>query len=505
MNSSNLASPPVTPKLHLNTTFSSFSNRDNTDTNINTNTNDITNHSNTTNSLAKSNSDTSANTLNDDENSITDNTSINPYWSPQSPANSKFINHKNHNNNQISFSNTQNSSIDSLKYTSDSSNWSPSQFLDTPVEPIASILPLPIPSSSSSSSSRRKRDNSKIELPDYLKKYELSPNVFNIKINELLGKGACSYVCNANLISVHNLNDKLNIAIKIPSTKSKSKSIIKELEIINILKNYHQSSYINNTNNTATFSNLDNFPFIECLGVYYINKNLFNLLKPNDNLPCLILKKMDTDLVKLLEILLPQNLGNNSIIIGNKNFWKLAKILIEGLIILQKINYIHCDLKSLNILVNLNNHSEEEIEEEDINNNLDFEFKIIDFTSAISVNELNESTKLPDMTIQFTAPELINLNSKTLPSINTDLFSIGLILLHASIGLPPYYNINTPYHLIDLVSNLKVFDILERESINILDNNLIIKELLIMIIIKRSNLNDVIDYFNKFNEINCKI
>ncbi|OWB58253.1 kinase activity protein [[Candida] boidinii] len=212
---------------------------------------------------------------------------------------------------------------------------------------------------------------------------------------------------------------------------------------------------------------------------------------------------MDTDLVKLLEILLPQNLGNNSIIIGNKNFWKLAKILIEGLIILQKINYIHCDLKSLNILVNLNNNNEEE--EEVINNNLDFEFKIIDFTSAISINELNESTKLPDMTIQFTAPELINLNSKILPSINTDLFSVGLILLHASIGLPPYYNINTPYHLIDLVSNLKIFDILERESLNILNNNLIIKELLFMIIIKRSNLNDVIDYFNRFNEINCKI
>ena len=118
-----------------------------------------------------------------------------------------------------------------------------------------------------------------------------------------------------------------------------------------------------------------------------------------------------------------------------------------------------------------------------------------DFSSASTVEELQE---LPDTTLQFSAPELIDSSSGVNASTQTDLFSCGMILLTAATGRMPYqaYSYDQIY-LVSLAAKNKVLEVLERESLNILRANPEIYHLIIMIIKDRCTLDDALSYYRR--------
>lgn len=239
-----------------------------------------------------------------------------------------------------------------------------------------------------------------------LNRFVLNEQAFILTLNNQMGSGGSSYVYDCTLGVVNDPSSKTHLAIKIPIGKSKCKSIIREASFSLLIREKVQGLS----------------PFIECLGIYYLNKETFPLFRRMDELPCLLLKKMDTDLFSFINERQSKR-GPEDLKLKREWWWSLFRTLMNSLKILKDIKMVHCDFKTENVMI--------KFKEDDITP----EFKVIDFSS---VEAIGSDGEMPDLTYLFSAPELLKYDTKDRPNYQTDLFSVGLILLNAATGSLPY-------------------------------------------------------------------
>lgn len=371
------------------------------------------------------------------------------------------------------FSNNDNKFLSDLYSTPEFSTFdSPISGLNTPITPISPEF------YSNKNQPINLLNNSFIRYPlndNELEKFILNSNLFSLKLDDKIGKGSNAYVYSCELSTIGIQNSSFNIAVKIPISKNKVKYIIQEAKFAIKLRNY-QDEWFKNHN---TF-----YPFIDCYGIYYLNKDQFSLFKKNDELPCLLMKKMTIGLTDFIN-----NTNNNSSTddtkLSIKLWWELCKTLLDALTILKTLKCVHSDLKTDNIMVLQTN-----------NNTNNILFKVIDFSSACEIDKL---TKCPDMTLQYTAPELLDFTKKRLPTYQTDLFSAGLVLLEAATGSKPYSSAGYDhFYLLTVIKEGKVMDWLSPEDLNILKANPEIHNILYKILIERCSLEEISDYVSQF-------
>lgn len=313
------------------------------------------------------------------------------------------------------------------------------------------------------------------EVQNELEDYIIDPNFkFDIQSNAVIGKGSFSTVLKAK--SNNNV-----YAIKIPTSSRNSRPIYREALNYRIISSYLQLHDFN----------CDEFPILNVYGLTYLTKTTYPKLRAKEVAPCLVSTSMSSN----LEMLIKRSTGNGtSLRIGEDLWWKLAKELVMGLIVLKDCEIIHSDLKTSNILFDANNE----------------EFKIADFTSAglknDIVDEFNAKAQCGlsiDITLQYAAPELLN-NSNTPPSFQTDLYAVGLILLCAAIGQEPYSEVirdsnrSSFIYLTECIKKNKVLDMLSDEGYKILHSNPNAYNLIKSILIDRVDLGQVISIVSNF-------
>lgn len=233
-------------------------------------------------------------------------------------------------------------------------------------------------------------------------------NGFTLKLNRQMGAGGSAYVYDCTLGVLNDPNTVTNLAIKIPIGKSKCKSIIREASFSLLLKENHYE---------------DVSPFIECFGIYYLNKESFPLFRRMDELPCLLLSKMDMDLCSFIDERKHKR-AVGDLKLKREWWWDLFRTLMKSLKILKDLRMVHCDFKTENVMI--------KFKDDDITP----EFKVIDFSSVSFVDAQEE---MPDLTYLFSAPELLTYDTVERPNFQTDMFSVGLILLNAATGSFPYF------------------------------------------------------------------
>ncbi|GMG20529.1 unnamed protein product [Ambrosiozyma monospora] len=331
---------------------------------------------------------------------------------------------------------------------------------------------------------------------------------FTLALTHSLGAGSNSYV-QAGKLSLLNKNNiysnptDLVVAVKIPKSKNKVKFIESETEFMLSLRRF-QLQLRQQQPSQGKNDNL--FPFIDAYGLYYLNKTQFPMIKRTDELPALVLSKMDMTLDEFIQMQL-QNGDNTSlptanrdlVAIGTHNWWTLTHTLLKALTILKMLNSVHCDLKSENLMVNLTPQGPV--------------FKLIDFSSSCKIDQL-EQRGMPEMTLQFTPPELLQIYSSSpdleqqlpMPSFQTDLFSAGLIVLHAATGSLPYAAFSyDQFYLAKVVSEGKVLDCLTKEDANRLTSDQAVKEVIIKIIRDRADLSEVLELVEKLSPFAGKV
>lgn len=316
-----------------------------------------------------------------------------------------------------------------------------------------------------------------------LEKFVLSPHIFHLSLSDKIGKGSNAFVYSCQLSTIGINHSSFNIAIKIPISKNKVKHIVQEARFAIKLRNYHDE----------WFQKSDRFyPFVDCYGLYYLNKEQFPLFKKNDELPCLLMKKMTTSLSEYITKCLEYpSRDADSLAIPTKIWWELCRTLVDALSILKFLKSVHCDLKTDNIMI-LQYNDDNDTQHSTENNIL---FKVIDFSSACEIDNLD---KCPDMTLQYSAPELLDFSQKRLPTYQTDLFSAGLVLLEAATGSKPYANAgHDHFYLLTVIKEGKVLDWLSVEDSNILKANPQINDLLRLILVDRAPLERVLDFLDR--------
>ena len=356
-------------------------------------------------------------------------------------------NYNNYNNNNNTYKN--NNVLDNLYTTPKINNYGGFDEINTPDTPITPLTP----------SISEYRVNNKNRYPlnnEKLQKFELNPTLFKLELQDKFGKGSNAYVYSCQLSTNGISNSSFNIAVKIPISKNKVKYIIQEAKFAMKLREYQQE-WFKKENRV--------YPFIDCYGLYYLNKNDFQLFKPNDEFPCLVMKKMSFSLKELIRrtsIINSQQRKTSTTLnlkINKQLWWKLYQTLNDALSILKSLESVHCDLKTDNIMVSAYGDSIDDIE--------NIEFKIIDFSSA---NEIKELVKCPDTTLQYSAPELMNFQTNRIPTYLSDKFSAGLILLEAATGSPPYSLASYDnLLLLTAVKEGKPFEWLSAEDYNVLE------------------------------------
>lgn len=311
--------------------------------------------------------------------------------------------------------------------------------------------------------------NNKPVIPNdsfMLDRFVLSPNVFHLELGDQIGKGGNAYVFSCKLYTVGEGTSSFTVAVKIPSAKNKRTHILKEAKFAMKLREY-QDEWFANAGRI--------YPFIDIYGLYYMDKSMFPLFTSQEKYPCLIMKKMTTSLPNYLE----------SKKLCTSLWWKLCQTLLDCLLILKNLNSVHCDLKTDNIMV-----YEYDLTASDILDNTIF--KVIDFSSATDVGEI---TTVPDMTLQFTAPELLDFRNTTRPNFQTDMYSAGLILIQALTGKPPFDSAGYDhFYLINVIKEGRVFDWINAEAKVVLESNPQIMHVLDMMINQRADVESISEY-----------
>jgi serine/threonine protein kinase len=123
--------------------------------------------------------------------------------------------------------------------------------------------------------------------------------------------------------------------------------------------------------------------------------------------------------------------NENIPLVGRETWLQWALQLCEALQFLKSKSVVHCDLKTDNILLSKSNqHSRIPIP------------ILADFSSAHTTDELEESDSVHLSTtafsFEFSAPELL-ADPDLAPNFSTDLYSLGLIMLHVATGNEPYH------------------------------------------------------------------
>lgn len=314
-----------------------------------------------------------------------------------------------------------------------------------------------------------------------LEKFVLSPSVFHLSLDEKIGKGSNAYVYSCEISTVGIQNSSFNVAVKIPISRNKVKHIIQETKFAIKLRNYQDEWF--KTHNRF-------YPFIDCYGLYYLNREQFPLFKRNDELPCLLMKKMSVGLSTYIST--SEQLHDTDTRLPLPLWWKLCKTLLDALTILKTLSSVHCDLKTDNIMVLQVDESEDQ---ENHQPEKDVLFKVIDFSSACEIESL---IKCPDMTLQYTAPELLDFTKKPLPTFQSDLFSAGLVLLEAATGSQPYATASYDhFYLLTVIKEGRVLDWLSAEDINILKAHPDIHTLLRKILVERATLEEIVDFVDR--------
>lgn len=365
------------------------------------------------------------------------------------------------NNGKFSNENSKEEFLSEL-YTTPDSNIFKNNFdePDTPITPISPYF-------------HQSRDKIKIfnkyPLNDVqLEKMVLRPDIFNLNLNEKIGKGSNAFVYSCKLSTFDETDNSFITAVKIPISKNKVKYIIQEAKFIIKLREYQNEWFKIESRY---------YPFIDCYGIYYLNKEKFPLFNKNDELPCLIMKKMDIGLGEYIKEYKYKSSNENLKI--PFNIWcKLCQSIFDVLSILKRLDCVHCDLKPDNIMVSCF----------DVINNNEPIFKVIDFSSA---NEVCNLTKCPDMTLQYTAPELLDFSRKQLPTFQSDIYSAGLVLLEAATGSAPYSTAGYDhFYLLTVIKEGNVFEWLSPEDNNILKHQPIVKRLLQRLLVDRCTIEE---------------
>ncbi|QPG72857.1 hypothetical protein FOA43_000159 [Brettanomyces nanus] len=308
-----------------------------------------------------------------------------------------------------------------------------------------------------------------------LRNFVLSSSVFHIRLVDRLGKGTNSYVFEAIMSSQGG--SELEVAVKIPVSRSRVKSLERETEFMLLLKNFRLNSN----------ENSDTFPFVIPYGLYYLNRESFVMMRKRDELPCLVMKKMDCTLTDYIRVCGKSALPEH-IVISEELWWYLCGVLLHALRILRVLSSVHCDLKTDNVLVSLQKNS------------CSLQFKVSDFSSSSRVEDMDS---MLETTPQFAPPELLNTGDPLARACTqTDLFSCGLILLNAATGKAPYQAYSyDQFYMISLVKENKALELLDRESINILRKNTAISQLIHMIVKDRCTLDSAVDYFHQHQNL----
>lgn len=299
---------------------------------------------------------------------------------------------------------------------------------------------------------------------EQLSGFVLSPDVFSLELDDQIGKGSNAYVYASKLSAVDQPNNSFNVAVKIPTAKNKRSYIMKEAKFAIKLREYQDVWF-------ATETRI--YPFIEIYGIYYMDKSMFSLFTSYEKYPCLIMKKMVIGLRQYIDLHIPEG---NSPKLNIGLWWKLCQTLLDSLSILKHLNSVHCDLKTDNIMIYEYNPASGDILENTV-------FKVIDFSSA---SDIHEMTTTPDMTLQFTAPELLNFREKKLPNFESDMYSAGLILLEAFTGKPPYASAGYDhFYLLSVIQEGRVFDWISAEDKTLLKSYPEVEKVLDMMINQR--------------------
>lgn len=300
-------------------------------------------------------------------------------------------------------------------------------------------------------------------------RFVLARSEFELKLVERLGNGANSYVYDCTLTAANGYEK--HVALKIPSSRNRVKYLEREALFMLDLKQYragHRKQILE-----------EDFPFVEAYGLCYLNRKDFAMMRKDDELPCLAMKKMDCTLSKFIRSC-RGSAKPECVVIGVRRWWQLCGSLLQALEVLRTMRAVHCDLKPDNVMVGGIYTGE-------------IQFKVSDFSSAAYLSEMNG--RQPEMTVQFSAPELLS-SQYIHPSGKTDLYSCGLILLTAATGRAPYqaYSYDQLY-LLTLAADNKVLELLERESVNILRKNRAVAGLLCRIIRDRCDLDEAVSYY----------
>lgn len=306
-----------------------------------------------------------------------------------------------------------------------------------------------------------------------LEKFVLNTDIFELSLGEKIGKGSNAYVFSCelstkNLVAGDQLANSFNVAVKIPSSRNKVKHILQEAKFALKLRQY-QTEWFSKNNRV--------YPFIDCYGFYYLGKEDFPLFKsPQELLPCLVMKKMTMSLPEYIKVKVQSrkdlSTKTNSPYTGSAEFqlpvrhwWKLCNTLIDALTVLKQLKSVHCDIKTENVMVICYGDSNEDNHEDDLDS---VEFKVIDFSSAAEVKTL---TKCPDMTLQYTAPELLHFGSPRIPTYSSDAYSAGLVLYEAATGSPPFSSAGYDHFLlVGVVKEGRVFDWATPEDLSALSS-----------------------------------
>ncbi|ODV97351.1 hypothetical protein PACTADRAFT_49079 [Pachysolen tannophilus NRRL Y-2460] len=323
------------------------------------------------------------------------------------------------------------------------------------------------------------KNDDELSLNIIMEKFTVSPELYNLELEKAIGKGSVANVFQGKLGFKNHFSQV--VAVKVPLILKNIKYIKREALIFLKFKEFFESSH-----NDDSF-NLSGSPFINCFGIFNISKTISSN-NSNIILPSLLLEKADCDLETYIKT--GASIGNLQL------WWKLANTLISALVYLKKLNLVHCDFKTSNILmVNVGGGNGN-------GNGSAVEFKVSDFTSSISKEEQQnpQFQSTVNTTLQFCAPELLSLPIRSPPDFNTDLYAVGAILLHMATGKEPYFGYtNNITQLMLYVKKNYILKCLDFDSSKLLQENKQIFKIIEMILTQRCNLKEVIDYIKSLD------